>query len=69
MDDLDFCGLRIFIAGAALDTEGWGFHAEQLHLRLNREAVAVIGEEGGLGVIVRHPMGPARHQCRGDDEH
>ena len=46
---MDFCGFRIFIAGAALDTEGRGFHAEQLHLRLNREAIAVIGEEGGLG--------------------
>ena len=48
--DLDFCGLRIFIAGAALDTEWRGFHAEKFHLWLHREAIAVIGEEvGGLG--------------------
>ena len=46
---MDFCGLRIFIAGAALDAEWQGLHAEKFHLWLHREAIAVIGEEvGGL---------------------
>ena len=61
LDYLDFCWLGVLVASAALDTWGWVFHTEELHLWLNGNPIAVIGEEGCLCVIAQQAMGPAWH--------